>query len=101
MPILNPYEGEIIHNLKAARFEIHVGKQAAVLQYRLEGDTLLFTSTRVPKALEGRFLGTRLVRAGLDYARQRSLRVRSACWFVDRFIDKNPEYAVLRAEGNK
>lgn len=96
MPIHNAYEGEVVHNPEASRFEIHVENQVAVLQYRLEGEVILFTHTRVPKELEGRFLGTRLVRAGLDHARQHSLRVRSACWFVDRFLEKNPEYAGLR-----
>jgi predicted GNAT family acetyltransferase len=96
MPIHDPYEGEVVHNPEASRFEIHVERQVAVLQYRLQDDTILFTSTRVPRELEGRWLGTRLVRAGLDYAREKSLRVRSSCWFVDRFIDKNPEYAGLR-----
>jgi predicted GNAT family acetyltransferase len=96
MPIHNPYDGEVIHNPEASRFEIQVDRQVAVLQYRLNGDTILFTHTRVPEELEGRWLGTRLVQAGLEYARQHSLRVESNCWFVDLYLDKHPEYAALR-----
>ncbi len=97
----NPPEGEVIHSPEASRFEIHAEHRVAVLQYRLAGNIILFTTTRVPKELEGRFLGSRLVRAGLDYARKHSLRVRSTCWFVDLFIEKNPEYAVLKADGDE
>lgn len=96
MPIHNPYDGEVIHNPQANRFEIQVEDQVAILQFRLNGNTLLFTHTYVPPELEGHMLGSRLVRAGLEYARQNSLRVDSACWFVDRFIDRHPEYAALR-----
>ena len=90
-------DGEVIHNAQAGRFEIHVGGQVAVLTYMLLGDTILFTHTGVPPELEGHWLGSRLVRAGLDYARQNSLKVDTVCWFVDRYIRRHPEYAELRS----
>ena len=96
MPVHNPYEGEVIHNPEAGRFEIQVDRQVAVLQYRMQGDTILFTHTGVPKELEGQWLGSRLVHAGLEYAREHALRVRSLCWFVDGYMKRHPEYEGLR-----
>ena len=95
MQVHNPYDGEVIHNPEASRFEIQIDRQVAVLRYRMRGSTMLFTHTGVPKELEGRWLGSRLVHAGLEYARENSLRVASLCWFVDRYITKHPEYAEL------
>ena len=45
MPVHNPYDGEVIHNPEASRFEIQIDRQVAVLQYRMHGDTILFTHT--------------------------------------------------------
>jgi len=91
MPVHNPYEGEVLHNPELSRFEIHQEQQVAVLQYRLRGDTITFTHTGVPKELEGRGFGSRLVHAGLAYARQQGLTIRSTCWFVDKFLERHQE----------
>jgi predicted GNAT family acetyltransferase len=95
MPVHNPYDGEVIHNPEASRFEIQVDRQVAVLNYRLQEEIILFTHTRVPKELEGKWLGSRLVHAGLEYAREHALRVDSLCWFVDGYIKRHPEYQDL------
>lgn len=98
MPVHNPYEGQVIHNPEASRFEIQVDRQVAVLRYRLEGDTIVFTHTGVPKELAGQWLGSRLVHAGLEYARQNALKVDSLCWFVDGYIERHKEYQPLRVQ---
>ena len=95
MPLHNPYDGEVVHNPEASRFEIQIERQVAVLRYQMRGGTILFTHTGVPRELEGRWLGTRLVHTGLEYAREQGLKVDSLCWFVDRYISKHPEYADL------
>jgi predicted GNAT family acetyltransferase len=51
----------------------------------------------VPKELNGRGIGSRLVRGVLDIARAEGLKVRPLCPFVAAYIDKHPEYADLRA----
>lgn len=60
--------------------------------------TLHLIRTFVPPHLRGRGIGARLVKAALDHARAEGLRVTTSCWFVDAFLDRNPEYAELRAE---
>ncbi len=86
---------QVEHNPSASRFEVRLENHLAVLDYRKMDDTILFTHTGVPSALEGRGIGSALVRTGLDYARQQSLKVASMCSFVDAFIRRKPEYQDL------
>ena len=83
------------HNLDAHRFELSIDGHLAVLDYMLLGDTITFTHTGVPPAIENRGIGSKLVKAGLEYSRENSLKVRSLCWFVSKFIHRNPEYQDL------
>jgi predicted GNAT family acetyltransferase len=65
----------------------------AVAVYVQQGDRLVFTHTEVPAADEGKGIGSRLVRAALDDARQRGFKIKPACSFVAAFIRRHPEYA--------
>jgi len=51
----------------------------------------------VPSALEGRGLGSKLVRATLDQVRSEGLKVVPRCSFVAAFIRRHAEYADLLA----
>lgn len=85
----------VLHNEDAKRFELTVNGHTAVLNYVLMGETITFTHTGVPAAVEGRGLGTRLVRAGLEYARSQGLKVRTTCWFVRKYLRRHPEFQDL------
>jgi len=89
---------EVIHNQEEHRFEITTDKHVAVLDYMLKGEIMIFTHTGVPPAIGGRGLGSKLVKTGLDYARENRLRVRSLCWFVSKYIRLHPEYQELLKE---
>jgi hypothetical protein len=86
---------EVIHNQEEHRFEITTDGHIAVLDYLLKGEIMIFTHTGVPPAIGGRGLGSKLVKTGLDYARENELRVRSLCWFVSKYIRRHPEYQDL------
>ena len=86
---------QVYHNLAASRFEFLVKNQIAVLNYSQRGDTLTFTHTGVPTELEGRGIGSQLVRAGLEYARKKAFKVVPLCWFVAGYIERHPEYQNL------
>lgn len=82
-------------NVEKRRFELPVGELTAILEYRMNGRTIEFTHTEVPPPLEGGGVGARLVRYALDESRKRGYRVVAACWFVDLYIKRHPEYADL------
>ena len=85
----------IADNPRKHRFEVDVKGRTAFLNYRIEGQTITFTHTEVPAALEGRGIGTALVKAGLDHARAARLQVVPQCPFVAKFIDGQPQYRSL------
>jgi predicted GNAT family acetyltransferase len=72
------------------RYELSVDGQTAIAAYRMRGDVIAFTHTVVPQALEGKGIGTRLIKAVLSDVRERSLRVRAECSFVADYLDRHP-----------
>ena len=94
MPI-DPDSLEIHHNTQAERFEIRLGEHLAVLEYHLDGSNLFFTHTGVPPVLEGQGIGSRLARAGLEYAKEKAYRVIPLCSFIGAYIRRHPEYRDL------
>ena len=86
---------EIHHNIAARRFDVMVENHIAVLNYIQRGDTITFTHTGVPAELEGRGIGSQLVHTGLEYAREKALKVVPLCWFVAGYIERHPEFQSL------
>lgn len=81
----------VIHNPQQKRFEVHVDSYTAELTYSLRGSTITFMHTGVPSAVEGRGIGSLLVKTGLQYARENNLKVKSMCWFVSGYMERHPE----------
>ena len=87
--------GQVHHNPDDCRFELALDGSMAILEYTLQFDSILFTHTLVPPELEGRGLGSQLARAGLDFARERALKVVPLCWFVAGYMDRHSEFRDL------
>lgn len=83
-------------NPERQRFEMPVEGGLAFANYRRTGDVLLITHTEVPQPLEGRGLGSALVRGLFDLARAQGLKVRPLCPFVVAYMNRHPEVADLR-----
>ena len=88
---------EVVHNTDAYRFELVEDGEMAVAEYIREDDTIIFTHTIVPPALEGRGIGSRLIRSALDTVHAMDLHVVPKCSFVAAYIDRHPEYHELVA----
>lgn len=77
-----------------SRYEATLGDDptpAASLSYQLSTDWIALIHTRVEPDFEGRGVGGRLVRAVLDDARARGLRVIPKCAFAIGWLHKHPE----------
>lgn len=54
-----------------------------------------FTHTFVDEGLRGQGVGEELAQAGLAYAREQQLKVRTSCEFMQGFVKRHPEYNEL------
>ena len=77
------------------RFELDADGEIAFANYRRDGSVLTVMHTEVPKQLEGRGIGSRLVAGILEIARAEGLTVVPRCSFVKAYIKRHPQHADL------
>lgn len=82
---------QIVHNPTASRFEATVDGQLCVCQYRLFRNVMMLVHTGVPTALRGRGIAAALVRAALDHARAKGLKVRPDCSYAEAYMERHAE----------
>ena len=82
-------------NAERHRFELDADGHIAFSEYTRDGATLTIKHTEVPKELNGKGIGSALVRGLLDIVRTQGLKVVPLCPFVAGYIAKHPEYADL------
>lgn len=88
------------HNPNKNRFEASTPAGMAVSDYMKVGNTLIFTHTEVPEALEGQGIGSKLVKFALDYVRENKLTASPLCPFVKAYVERHPEYSdIVRLKG--
>lgn len=83
---------DVVHNKEASRFEIHIDGLTALIDYRIEDDTMIFPHTETPPALGGHGIASKLTKHALDYAVEHNYKIKPYCWFVVRYIERHPEY---------
>lgn len=88
---------QVVDNPAHNRFEMDVDGAIAFVDYRVMGDVLVVPHTEVPRALEGRGIGTKLVLGSLDLIRASGRKVRPYCGFYANVIARHPEYRDLVA----
>ena len=90
-------DGTVRDNPAERRYEMVVEGGIAFANYRADDKTVAIAHTEVPAALNGRGLGTDLVRGALDLVRSSGRKVVPRCPFVSAFIRRHPEYRDLLA----
>lgn len=86
----------IKHHPQNQEFTLTQAAGSAELAYSLPAPGILdFTHTYVDEVLRGKGLAEELAKAGLAYARQQNLRVRTSCEFMQGFVERHPEYQLL------
>lgn len=79
----------VVHQPQLHCFTADLDGQLAKLEYELIDDEVIeFTSTHIPFRLRGQGFGADLVKAGLEWAERQHLKIRSRCWYVDKFLIK-------------
>lgn len=83
---------DVVDNKAESRFELAVDGSMAIAEYRISGDTIHFTHTETPYALQGRGVGSKLIGAALTSAKARGLKIVPRCSFVADYIARHPEF---------
>lgn len=86
---------EVVNNPAENRFEVWVEGHLAKPDYREDGNTITMTHVGVPPEFRGHGVAAVITKAGLEYAKAKSLRVIPMCSYVAAYIRRNPEYAEL------
>ncbi len=87
----------VVHNAEKQRYEVR-DDDAVVgyTQYPPDDDgRLVFDHTEIDKGYSGQGLGGKLVGFALDDVRERGKRIVAICSYVDKFIEKHPDYRDL------
>ena len=86
---------KLIHNEDENRFEKKVDGFLAYIEYLRKDNKMYLTHTIVPQEIDGRGVGTTLVRETLEEIEKRYLKVVPVCSFVILFIKRHPEWEKL------
>jgi len=87
----------LIHNKEKHQYEYHIEGYTAQLIYEEKAGVLDLTHTLVPKELGGRGIAGALVKDVFADIQAKGLKIRSACSYIDAYIEKHPEYKELEA----
>jgi predicted GNAT family acetyltransferase len=86
---------KVVHLQAENHFEVDLGKENAMLIYRIKAGLFVLLHTEVPPAFEGKGIAGEMARAALEYARKEGLKVRSYCSYTTYYIEKHQEYQDL------
>lgn len=91
-----PSDVRVVDNPAELRYELHLGDEVVgQIRYATEAGLVFLIHTDVAEAIEGKGLGSVLVRGALDDLRARGLRIVPVCPFVAAYVRRHPEYADL------
>ena len=82
---------EIKHDKQGQEFFINLDGDTAELSYaRPRQDVIDFQHTFVPESFQGRGVAFKLIKHGLNFARNEGLKVIATCEAVQVYFDRNP-----------
>lgn len=87
---------EITHNQEKQRFELQIDEHKAMVKYTpVQPEVWSLNHAFVPSQLEGRGIGSELVRQVLTYCHNHGIRIIPACPFIEAYIRRHPEWKDL------
>ena len=88
----------ITDNASKKQFELVSGGYTSRIEYMLVGNKIFLTHTEVPTELEGKGIGSKIVKLVLEEIESRKLKLIPLCPFVAKYISKHPEWKRILAD---
>jgi len=92
---INLEQIQVTHNPAENRFETWLDEKLSKLDYIQDGKNFVITHVGVHPELRGQGVAGKIVEVGLEYAKEKSLRVIPMCSYAAAYIRRHPEYAEL------
>lgn len=89
----------ITDNKEAKQYETSVDGFTPKIEYLRSKEKIFLTHTEVPKELEGKGIGTELVKHALEDIKTQNLTLVPLCPFVALYIKRHPEWQALVLKG--
>lgn len=86
------YTDQVVNNTEKYRFEVISGALVSKLEYRMGRHSIALVHTEVPEELSGQGIGSSLVEAALQHAKDNGLTVLPYCPFAAAYISRHPEW---------
>lgn len=90
----------LIDNREKKQYDFHIDGYTPKIEYiNSETGEIYLTHTEVPVALEGKGIGSQLIKKALEDIKTQGLRLVPLCPFVAGYIQKNPEWRSIVMRG--
>lgn len=86
---------EVINDKQGSRFVMNVDEHEVYVLYAEDKNAIDLYSTYTPPQLRGQGLASVVVKAALEYAKEKKLKVIAGCWYVRKFIERHTEFEKL------
>ncbi|GBD91775.1 hypothetical protein BMS3Abin04_02507 [bacterium BMS3Abin04] len=90
---------KLVDNEQLKQYEFHIDKFVPKIEYIKEKDKIYLTHTEVPTNLEGRGIGSDLIKNVLEDIKRKNLTLIPLCPFVALYIKRHPEWKKLVLKG--
>jgi len=83
---------EVLDNEQQMQFQAKIGQELAVMEYRWYHGDLAIMHTYVPEARRGKGFANALAEFAINYARDKNVKLKIYCVFMQGFLKRNPQY---------
>lgn len=82
----------------SSQFRVHLeGDYYAVVKFEVVNGVYVITSTKVPEELRGKGYGKVMMEAVLPELEKMEVKVKPVCSYVVHYLERNPQWAHLKA----
>ena len=86
------------HGRKGAFYIDEEGEWIAELTYFTNNGVMTIDHTEIDEKLRGEGIGQDMVKAAVEYAREKGLKIKAACPYAKKVIERTPEFQDILAQ---